>query len=202
MGCNCNDGCGGSLTLPNGAAGTNGSNGAPGANGVSITNASVSGGNLVLTLDNGTTINAGSVVGPTGAAGTSASTSSIIQKYSYLESDVNLAGGGTHGITIQGSSISGSTAGALRSSEELNGSTVSSTDFVIQGFYSIMGIHGYTQWMGMPLVTSTSTLQDDHLGFNLTTIATNGSIAISINKSSLVGNQGSLTYSFKFIIIG
>jgi len=53
-----------------GNTGANGANGAAGANGVSITNANVVSGNLVLTFSNSSTLNVGTVVGANGTNGT------------------------------------------------------------------------------------------------------------------------------------
>ena len=54
-----------------GATGATGAVGATGVSGVDIVNAYVTGGNLILVLSDTTLINAGTVIGPTGAAGAS-----------------------------------------------------------------------------------------------------------------------------------
>ena len=70
--------------------GAQGNTGATGATGVGVTNASVNGaGNLIITLSNASTINAGNVTGPQGAAGSNGSN-------------------GSDGISISGTSLSGS----------------------------------------------------------------------------------------------
>ena len=70
--------------------GAQGNTGATGATGVGVTNASVNGaGNLIITLSNASTINAGNVTGPQGAAGSNGTN-------------------GTDGISITGTSLSGS----------------------------------------------------------------------------------------------
>jgi serine protease Do len=87
-----------------GPAGQTGQTGPAGAAGVSITGASVdNSGHLSLTLSNGQTIDAGSVIGPQGPSGTSGGSISSFQSVvsqiepSVVRIDTTIAGGGASG---------------------------------------------------------------------------------------------------------
>ena len=81
---------------PPGVAGTTGPQGPAGiagTAGVSVTGASVNGaGDLILTLSNGQTIDAGSVIGPQGPAGTSTVSACFVRRASSRRSNRQSSG--------------------------------------------------------------------------------------------------------------
>jgi hypothetical protein len=204
MGCNCNNGCGGSYTLPSGAAGTNGSNGASGQDGVSVTNANInSNGNLELTLDNGQIIDAGYVLGSNGTDGVCVCDD--ITKYSYLHSGVILVAGSNNAssssFVIISSTISASSGGVFKTSSQLNGTTVPTSDFTIMGFEQ--PITGGSMWTAIPTINDADTLAEVSYGFITSVNEGTGDITIKIKKSGILfGVNHSSEHNFKFVIIG
>jgi hypothetical protein len=107
---------------PAGANGTNGSNGAAGANGISITNANIVSGNLVLTFSNSSTLNVGVVVG---ANGTNGSNGTNGTNGSNGTNGTN----GSNGVSITNANIvSGNLVLTFSNSSTLNVGTVVGTN--------------------------------------------------------------------------
>ena len=128
MGCNCNDGCSGSFTLPSGSAGADGVNGSNGVDGVGVSNTYVdSNGNLQVQLTSGTIINAGLVKGADGTDGT-CDCSTSVSKYEINAFAVTFASTSSfeYSTSVANSAITGSTCGELIVPCAISGSTLSS----------------------------------------------------------------------------
>ena len=137
MGCNCNDGCSGSFTLPSGSAGADGVNGSNGIDGVGVSNTYVdSNGNLQVQLTSGTIINAGLVKGADGADGT-CDCATAVSKYELNAFAVTFAStrGYEYTTSVSNSAITGSTCGELITACAISGST-----------YTNIGAFAHTAW--------------------------------------------------------
>jgi hypothetical protein len=189
MGCNCNNGCGGSFTLPSvqggtGTSGNSGTNGINGADGVSVSSASIDGnGNLIITYSNGTVSDAGTVVGSDGNNGTDGANISGVNKYSHVWNNVSLVpsdigDGVTTLATITGASIQ--TASGFLSSIELNGTSTAKTDFTSDLYYQPGQQTGGWQKVGHANVSGSAKMLQDGIGHHTSVDASSGDIVVRI----------------------
>lgn len=215
MGCNCSNGCGGSFTLPSANTGETGAAGMPGADGVSIVNATASGGtfggttyaagDLVLTLSNGNIVFAGNVLGPAGSTGPAGASSSGATKYTIqwnAESvQYNTLNGWSKVVDMSSTSLDTSTVISGGDQDP----TTSNTDFVCDFYFRQTGISSSWEKLSTHTCTEYSAWNQEHgWGYKLIAADSTGDISIQLATPDASGSRISSTvvYDFKLVIIG